>query len=114
MLYWRRSGGGGGLSLGRHRRGNRFLLVDGLRLGRRWSYGDDDRLLWGRCRWNWRNWRSWRRRGWSDEFRMLLDDLLFEVFGGNLIQRTGCDPCGGKTQSFRLGENHFVLQAEFL
>ena len=45
---------------------------------------------------------------------MFLGDLLFEVFGGNLIQRTGGDPCGGKTQCFRLGKNSFVLQAEFL
>jgi len=40
--------------------------------------------------------------------------LLFEVFGGYFIQRTGGDTSGGKAQLFRLGENFLVLQAEFL
>jgi hypothetical protein len=40
--------------------------------------------------------------------------LLFEVFGSDFIQRTGRNPGGGNAQLFRLGENFFVLQAEFL
>jgi hypothetical protein len=44
---------------------------------------------------------------------MCLLELVFEVFGGDLIQRAGRDPCGGNAQLFRLGENFFVLQAEF-
>ena len=54
------------------------------------------------------------RRGRSGEFGMLQEDLLFEVFGSNLIQRTGGDPRGGNAQFFRLGQNLFVLQAELL
>jgi hypothetical protein len=42
------------------------------------------------------------------------DELLFEIFGGNLIERTGGDPGGGKAQFFRLGQNLFVVQAELL
>jgi hypothetical protein len=57
--------------------------------------------------------RRWRRRG-SSEFGMLQNDLFFEVFGSNLIQRTGGDPRGGKTQFFRLGKLLFVVQAELL
>jgi hypothetical protein len=38
--------------------------------------------------------------------------LLFEVFGGYLIQRTGRDARSGYAQLFRLGENFFVLQVE--
>jgi hypothetical protein len=45
---------------------------------------------------------------------MLQDDLLFEVFGSNLIERTGGDPRGGKAQFFRLGEDHFVVHAKLL
>jgi hypothetical protein len=36
---------------------------------------------------------------------MLQDDLLFEVFGSNLIERAGGHPGGGKAQFFRLGED---------
>jgi hypothetical protein len=45
---------------------------------------------------------------------MLLENFLFEVFGGNLIQRAGRDPGGGKAQFLRLGENLLVLQVELL
>jgi hypothetical protein len=45
---------------------------------------------------------------------MRQDELLFEVFGGNLIERAGGDPRGGKIQFFRLGQNLFVVQAELL
>jgi hypothetical protein len=45
---------------------------------------------------------------------MLQDNLLFEIFGSNLIERTGGDPRGRKTQFLRLGQNLFVVQAELL
>jgi hypothetical protein len=45
---------------------------------------------------------------------MLQDNLLFEVFGGNLIERAGGDPRGGKAQGFGFGEDLFVVQAELL
>jgi hypothetical protein len=45
---------------------------------------------------------------------MLLDNLLFEVFRGNLVQRAGCDSGGSKPQFLRLGKNLFVVQAELL
>jgi hypothetical protein len=45
---------------------------------------------------------------------MRQDELLFEVFGGNLIKRAGGDPRGGKIQFFRLGQHLFVVQAELL
>jgi hypothetical protein len=45
---------------------------------------------------------------------MLQDELLFEIFGSDLIERTGGDPRGGKVEFFRLGENLFVVQAELL
>src|ERR1035438_227372 len=55
----------------------------------------------------------WRRRR-SGEFWMRQDELLFEVFGGNLIERAGGDPRGGKIQFFRFGQHLFVVQAELL
>jgi hypothetical protein len=45
---------------------------------------------------------------------MVLENLLFEEFGGNLIQRAGRDPGGGHAQLLRLGQNLFVVQAELL
>ena len=45
---------------------------------------------------------------------MIEDELLFEVFGSNLIERAGGDPRGGKAQFFCLGQNLFVVQAELL
>ncbi len=50
-----------------------------------------------------------RRR--SDQAGMILDELLFEVFGSNFIERTGSH-FGGNAQGLGLGENFFVLQAE--
>jgi len=43
---------------------------------------------------------------------MREDELLFEIFGGDFIQRAGRHPRGGNAQFFRLGQNFFVLQAE--
>jgi hypothetical protein len=40
------------------------------------------------------------------------NQLLFEVLGSDFIQRTGRNP-GGNAQFLRLGEDFFVLQAEF-
>jgi hypothetical protein len=45
---------------------------------------------------------------------MLQDELLFEVFGSDLIERAGGNPRGRKVQLFGLGENLFVVQAELL
>jgi hypothetical protein len=45
---------------------------------------------------------------------MLKDNLLFEVSGGDFIQRAGGDPGGGQAQFFRLGQDLFVVQAELL
>jgi hypothetical protein len=42
------------------------------------------------------------------------DKLLFEVFGGDLIQRAGGNARTGNAQFFRLGENFFVLQVQLL
>jgi hypothetical protein len=39
-------------------------------------------------------------------------NLLFEVFGGDFIQRTRRHFGGGKAQRFGLVENLFVLQAQ--
>jgi hypothetical protein len=36
---------------------------------------------------------------------MVQDDLLFEVFGSNLIERAGGNPRGREAQSFGLGED---------
>jgi hypothetical protein len=67
----------------------------------------------GSRRRRWWRWRRWRRRR-SREFRMLQDDLLGEIFGGNLIQRTRGDPRGFQAQGFGLGQNLLVVQAELL
>jgi hypothetical protein len=100
---WRFSGEGSGFNRG----GNGLWLADqGDLRGRRGRWWDE-RLVSG-----WR--RRRRRRGRSEELRMFLDNLQLEVFGGNLIQRTGGDPRGGKAQFFRLGENLLVLQVELL
>jgi len=40
------------------------------------------------------------------------NELLFEIFGGDFIQRTGRHPRGGNAQFLRLGKNFFVLQAK--
>ena len=40
--------------------------------------------------------------------------LLFEVLGGDLIERTGGDLGGGNAQPLGLGDDLFVLQAELL
>jgi hypothetical protein len=45
---------------------------------------------------------------------MILSELLFQVFGGDLIQRTGSNASGGNAQFFRLRENFLVLEAELL
>jgi hypothetical protein len=45
---------------------------------------------------------------------MCLFELIFQVFGCNLVERTRRDARGGNAQFFRLGENLFVLQAELL
>jgi hypothetical protein len=89
--------------------GGHFLLRNGLNYWRDRRFCNGNRRFWRRryCR----RWRGWR---WRDEFRAFLDDLQFEIFGGNLIQRTRGDPCGGKAQRFRLGKNNLVLQAELL
>jgi hypothetical protein len=43
---------------------------------------------------------------------MGLFEFIFEIRGGDLIQRTRGDPRLGNAQFFRLGQNFFVLQAE--
>ena len=45
---------------------------------------------------------------------MLQDDLLFEVFGSNLIERAGGNLRGGKAQRFGFGDDLFVVQAKLL
>jgi hypothetical protein len=42
------------------------------------------------------------------------DQLFFEVLGGDFIQRARRDASGNNAQLLGLGENFFVLQAEFL
>jgi hypothetical protein len=49
----------------------------------------------------------------SSELR-IFENLYFEVFGSNLIQRTGGDPRSGKVQGLRLGQDLLVVQAELL
>jgi hypothetical protein len=41
-------------------------------------------------------------------------EFVFEVLGGDLIQRAGRDLRGDNAQFLRLGQNFFVLQVEFL
>ena len=57
-----------------------------------------------------------RMRGFRGgrDFGMVLEELAFEVLGGDLIQRAGRDLGGGNAQFLGLGENFFVLQAKFL
>jgi hypothetical protein len=45
---------------------------------------------------------------------MGLLEFIFEVLGGDLIQRAGRDLRGDNAQFLRLGQNFFVLQVEFL
>ena len=100
----------------RLRRRNRHLSAPVLRIRRKPSASAvAERRLLDRFRLDWRRgrskggrlvngrWRRWRRSGWSrrrgrrsGEFGMLLEYFLFEVFGGNLIQRAGRDPGGGQ------------------
>jgi hypothetical protein len=44
---------------------------------------------------------------------MCLEELLFEIFSSDFIERTGGDARRGYAQFLRLGKNFFVLQAEF-
>ncbi len=97
-----------------------FLPLRRFDLGRRRSTGTP-RYAWSRRR-RASRWRSsggggggaGGGGGGAASSGMLQDDLLFEVFGSNLIQRAGGDPRGGKAQCFRLGEHLFVVQAELL
>jgi hypothetical protein len=83
--------------------------------------------------------RSGRGLGGLDDFDLLLDgrgfgfggrggpgfepggnvgrrfeDFLFEIFGGDLVERAGRDFSGGNAQGFRSGKDFFVFQAELL
>ena len=54
----------------------------------------------------------WGGRRGSNFLRMLQNELLFEVFGSDFIERTGGHTRRGNAQSFGLGEHFFVLQAK--
>ena len=45
---------------------------------------------------------------------MIREQVIFEILGGDFIERAGWDSGGGNAQRLGLGENFLVLQAKFL
>jgi len=53
-------------------------------------------------------------RKFGGEFGVIREQVIFEVLGGDLIERTGRDLGGGNAQRLGFGDNFLVLQAKFL
>lgn len=110
----RRGNGRGGLTgLDRRWRGGNDRNGFGNRPGRDWC-GNGRGGLGRRCRFRCGRGREGRRCRWGQEARVRGLDLVFEILGSDLIQRTRGHPRADNAQFFGFGQNLFVLQAEFL